>query len=387
LNVVVCGFSSQTLMELAPMSITSVPGIGIAAIATYVPPWILQNGWFDDRIPRKFIAQTGIEARAVSQEDEVKMALRAAAQLQQDTQCDWRKCAAVIFVSPSFIPLHIAKNFLSPRGVRQERLAIAARQFAHRLKIRDSRVYATNWFCSGYARAMSLASSLAPTLDMQRGEFILVVTSSRISRITDYGCRQTAALFGDMATATLVTRTDNPLHPPHLELLFADARKLNVDGVFFDFHLRDNVLTPAQGGGQTHAPQRLVFSLDGMGIADTAPRAMTSALSNALSATGIGADEVQYVVPHQAGTGIVRLAKMKMESLGIRGEVVNDIIGQVGNVSSCSIPYALKKTWGRLNGIIACPTAAVGTPGEREMSQGCLLLRTTRLHRELAAAA
>jgi hypothetical protein len=78
---------------------------------------------------------------------------------------------------------------------------------------------------------------------------------------------------------------------------------------------------------------------------------------------------------------------MKMESLGIRGEVVNDIVGQVGNVSFCSIPYALQKKWGRLHGIIACPTAAVGNPGEREMSQGCVLLRTTRLQRELAAAA
>ncbi len=369
------------------MGNTSVPSIGIAAVATYVPPWILPNGWYEDRIPRKFIAQTGIEARAVSQEDEVTMAVRAAAQLQQDTQCDWRKCAAVIFVSPSFIPLRIAKKYLGPRGVRQERLALAARQFAHRLKIPDSRVHATNWFCSGYARAMSMASSLAPTLNMQRGEFILVVTSSRISRITDYSCRQTAPLFGDMATATLITRTDNPLHPPHLELLYADARKLDVDGVFFNFHLRDNVLTPARSGGQTHTRQRLVFSLDGMGIADTAPRAMTSALRDALAATDLKPNDVQFVVPHQAGTGIVRLAMMKMESLGIGGEVVNDIIGQVGNVSSCSIPYALKKTWGRLHGVIACPTAAVGTPGAREMSQGCLLLRTTRAHREVAAAA
>ena len=66
---------------------------------------------------------------------------------------------------------------------------------------------------------------------------------------------------------------------------------------------------------------------------------------------------------------------------------VDDSASIIKDLERQAIPYALKKTWGRLNGIIACPTAAVGNPGEREMSQGCLLLRTTRLHRELAAAA
>jgi hypothetical protein len=78
---------------------------------------------------------------------------------------------------------------------------------------------------------------------------------------------------------------------------------------------------------------------------------------------------------------------MKLETAGIRGEVVNGLTQHIGNVSSCSIPYALKKNWPRLSSFIACPTAAVGSPGAKEVSQGCILLRATPLHEQRRRAA
>ena len=145
-------------------------------------------------------------------------------------------------------------------------------------------------------------------------------------------------------------------------------------------------MLPSPTGGKTRTSQRLVFRLDGMGIADVAPRAMASAVGQALQAKRLRPEDLQYVIPHQAGTSIVRLATMKLEQLGIRGEVVNGLTSQVGNVSSSSIPYAFKQMWNRLEGTIACPTAAVGTPGKAEVSQGCILLETTPIHRRAAMA-
>jgi 3-oxoacyl-[acyl-carrier-protein] synthase III len=140
------------------------------------------------------------------------------------------------------------------------------------------------------------------------------------------------------------------------------------------------VLLPAPDGGQERASQRLVFSLDGMGIAEAAPRAMSGALEKALQASNIGPEEVRLVIPHQAGAGIVRFTGMKLEELGIRGTLINGLTKNVGNVSSCSIPYALKQHWDQLHGTIACPTAAVGAPGKAETLQGCTLLCGTRHH-------
>jgi 3-oxoacyl-[acyl-carrier-protein] synthase III len=221
---------------------------------------------------------------------------------------------------------------------------------------------------------------------LERNQFILVVTASRISRITDYGCPQTAGLFGDLSTATLIARHDNRRHPVHFDLVHASAERRAASGAFFNFHERANVLAPTRDGGERYE-SRLVFSLDGMGIADAAPRAMAGALADALTATGIDKDDLRYVLPHQAGAAIVRLTAMKVEQLGIRAEVINGLTSQIGNVSSSSVPYGLMKHWRQLTGLVACPTAAVGTPGRSELLQGCLLLRATRHHDRATSAA
>jgi 3-oxoacyl-[acyl-carrier-protein] synthase III len=365
------------------------PRVGISAISVYEPPWVLGNDWFGDTIPRKFVHHTGIEARPISLEDEVTMGTNAVRNLQRETGCDLKDCAAVVFVSPSFVPLSVARRYLDPQRAEQERLRRAAQQLVRRLGIPECRATGLNWFCSGYSRAMAVATRrIAPRLRLGPSEFLLVVTASRISRITDYSCKQTAALFGDLATATLLSPCDSRKYPVHFDVLYANAEKQRADGAYFDFHVRQNVPVPCAGGGTEVADERLVFSLDGMGIADLAPRAMSAAVTNALRETSIGGDEVRFVVPHQAGTGIVRFTGMKLESSGVGGELINGLTQHVGNVSSCSIPYALKKTWGRLSGIVACPTAAVGSPGAAEVSQGCILLRSTPLHdRQRQAAA
>ncbi|MGA2259179.1 MAG: hypothetical protein ABSG53_31285, partial [Thermoguttaceae bacterium] len=82
----------------------------------------------------------------------------------------------------------------------------------------------------------------------------------------------------------------------------------------------------------------------------------------------------------QAGAGIVRLTAMMLDRIGVRGEVINGITRDVGNVSSSSVPYALKQNWSRLGGTIVCPTAGVGKPGQAQVSQGCVILQATRTH-------
>ena len=355
--------------------------IGISAIATFEPPWVLANDWFEGTIPRKFVHHTGIEARPVSLEDEVTMAVRAAKNLQRESGCDLADCAGVVFASPSFIPLPVARTHLPAEVARRERLQRTARQFVRRLGIPDCLALGINWFCSGFSRACKLTvERMLPAVNLGENQFFLIVTSSRISRITDYACQQTAALFGDLATVTMLSRVDSPRYPVHFEMLYANAHKQPADGAYFDFHLREQVLAPDQDGGRHYDERRLVFSLDGMGIADIAPRAMAGATADALAATGQAAGDVRYVVPHQAGAGIVRLTAMKIEQLGIGGEVINGLTTRVGNISSGSIPYTLKKKWNTLSGLIACPTAAVGDPGRKEVSQGCVLLRATPLH-------
>ncbi len=213
---------------------------------------------------------------------------------------------------------------------------------------------------------------------LRREQFILVVTVNRTSKITDYGCKATAPIFGDFAQATLLGGAESRRYPIELALVYAAAERQPADGAFFNFHLRENVIVPKPDGGRAVEPRRLVFSLDMMGLGDSAPRAMANAAAKALQLTGIRPYEVQFVVPHQAGAGVIRLTAMKLEELGIGGEVINGLTQNVGNISSSSVPYALKQNWDRLRGTIICPTAAVGMPGHASLTQGCIILKATR---------
>src|SRR5687767_14618989 len=133
------------------------PNLGISAIATYEPPWQLGNDWFGGTISRKFVHHTGIESRAISAEDEVTMAVRAIKALQREVGCDLQDCAAVIFASPSFVPISVAGKYLPPQQLHEERLQSAARQLVRRLGISDCCTAGINWFCSGYSKALSMA--------------------------------------------------------------------------------------------------------------------------------------------------------------------------------------------------------------------------------------
>src|SRR4051812_39458279 len=257
--------------------------LAISAISIYEPPWVLGNDWFGDTIPRKFVHHTGIESRPISLEDEVTMGVRVVRNLQRETGCDLNDCAALVFVSPSFVPLSVARRYLDAERAERERLRRAAQQLARRLSMTDCLTTGLNWFCSGYSKAMAVVCQrIAPRLWLDDQRFILVVTASRISRITDYSCKQTAGLFGDLATATLLARRDSRKHPAHFDLLYTDAEKQPADAAYFDFHVRQNVPVPRANGGREQAEERLVFSLDGMAIADIAPRAMAGAVSKAL---------------------------------------------------------------------------------------------------------
>jgi len=364
------------------------PRLGIAAIAIHQPAWELENSWFGDAMPRKFAHHTGIEARGISLDDEVTMGLHAVRQLQRETRCNLADCHGMMFVSPSFIPASIAQRHLTPAQVASERLSLAARRLARELGMRRCRTIGLNWFCCGYSRAFSLVCRRwAPRLSLRRDGYIIVVAATRISRITDYSTPQTAGLFGDMASATLLAPTTSRKHPVHFEIVHADAEKQPTERPAFDFHLRPRVPIPSPGGGMVHADERLVYLLDGMAIAEIAPRAMSAAVAKALADSGLTGGDVNFVVPHQAGSGIVRFTGMKLDEYGVRGELVNGLTRRTGNVSACSIPHAIQKMWPRLKGLIACPTAAVGSPGRPEVLQGCILLRATPFHERLVNAA
>ncbi len=350
--------------------------LGISRISTYQPAWELPNEWYESRISRKFVKHTGILSRHISNIDEISQAHRCIEELLASSDLNPADCAGLVFVSPSFVPVSIARQYLDPAAARAEQLSRAAHELAGRLSIEPRHVSGMNGFCSGYAKALAhVRNRFADPKSLGKEQFILVVTSSRISRITDFSDTQSGALFGDFATATVIARCDSRNYPVHLQIVDANYERQAAKQAYFDFSLKQNVLAPAPDGGKQIVPERVVFSLDGMGIADTAPRAMAAAAANMVDANSMSPSDIECIVPHQAGAGIVRLTSMKLEQAGFAVDPVNGMTKNIGNISSGSVPFTLKQLWYQLNGNILCPVAAVGAPGKPEVSQGCILLR------------
>ena len=352
------------------------PTFGISSISTYRPPLTLPNSWFRN-LPRKFEAQTGITERAISFESEAEMAVKAIDSLMRKNNAELRNCRALIVVSPSLVPMSVAARYLAPTLARHEQPTRVAHCVANRIGIRPRHTIGINSFCSGFARALQLLIHRhLPGLQLSEREFALVVCSNRISRIANFDCPTSGALFGDFAAATMVTRTDNSDYPVRYQILDAQVMKKRVSNSLFDFCRVNNARVVTESGGHSLESSRLVFSLAGIAIAEAASRGMAEAAASCLSENGLSTRDVRAIVPHQAGTGIVRLAALKLQDIGFTTTpVANGLTKKVGNISSCSVPFALKREWNNLQGNILCPVAAVGRPGKKEISQGCILLR------------
>ena len=185
-----------------------------------------------------------------------------------------------------------------------------------------------------------------------------------MSRILDYTDRQTCVLFGDAAAAVVLSAARGA-DPPGLL-----AWDLGCDGSAAE-------LIQMRGGGSrlptsaaTVAAGEHFVRMDGAEVFRRAVRLVVSSASAALERAGIGAQEVDLFVPHQANARIIAAAAQR---LGLRPERVATNIDRYGNTSAASIPLALAEAAdaGRLHDgdLVLCTAIGAG------MAWGSALLR------------
>jgi len=177
--------------------------------------------------------------------------------------------------------------------------------------------------CAGFCHGMALAS------DMVRGgsaKHVLVIGVEKLSDLTDVGDRGTAFIFADGAGAAVVGPSDAPGIGPVVwgsDGAQADAIEQDV----FWTTLRDE---------PGHAFPKLKMS--GQQVFRWAVFEMAKVAQQALDAAGIGVEDLDVFVPHQAN---MRITDAMMKKLGLPSTVVvaRDI-ADTGNTSAASIPLA-----------------------------------------------
>jgi len=178
--------------------------------------------------------------------------------------------------------------------------------------------------CSGFVFALATVDALLRTGGFKRA---LVIGSETFSRILDWTDRTTCVLFGDGAGAVVIeaqaqpgAREDRGILTAHLRSDGRYKNKLYVDG------------GPSSTGTVGH------LRMEGREVFKHAVANITDVIDDAFRATGYGAADIDWFVPHQANKRIIDGSAQK---LGIAPSKVVTTVEQHGNTSAASIPLAL----------------------------------------------
>ena len=164
--------------------------------------------------------------------------------------------------------------------------------------------------CSGFVYGVYLAEALLKAKEM---EYVLVVGSECLSKITDYTDRSTCILFGDGAGAALFSLTNHSV------------------GFTGTVGTRGNdAILGCRRNEKIHMEGQEVFRF--------AVGAVGNVVEKLLRDSKITMDQIDYVVCHQANARIIEFLKKKYPG---QEEKFYMNIERYGNTSAASIPIAL----------------------------------------------
>jgi 3-oxoacyl-[acyl-carrier-protein] synthase III len=179
--------------------------------------------------------------------------------------------------------------------------------------------------CTGFIYALAQAySQIASGL----AETVLVVGTEVFSRLLDWSDRSTCILFGDGAGA-VVLRRDDDRHGLRGFELGADGSGALLLSV------------AAAGHGADHDEGPFV-RMHGPEVDKFATRVVVDSSLRSLEAAGLGVEDVDVFVPHQANRRIIDHAARR---LGLEEARVFSNVDRYGNTSAGSIPLCLDEAW------------------------------------------
>ena len=174
--------------------------------------------------------------------------------------------------------------------------------------------------CAGFMYALNTAHAYIKSGMAKKA---LVIGAEIFSRIIDWQDRSTCVLFGDGAGAVVLGASDEP---------GIIASRLQADGNYLPL-----LQVPAQmAGGEVQGTP--FVQMDGPGVFKFAVKTLAKVAEEVIAEAGIGVDEIDWIVPHQANK---RIIESTAKHLGLSMDKVVLTVDEHANTSAASIPLAL----------------------------------------------
>lgn len=178
--------------------------------------------------------------------------------------------------------------------------------------------------CSGFIYALATADNFIKAGQVKRA---LVIGAETFSRILDWEDRTTCVLFGDGAGAVVLEAAEGAGDASDRGIL---TSHLHSDGRYCDLLHVDGGPSATQTVGHVRMKGREVFRHAVVNLAEV--------VEESLSAVGLDAQAIDWVVPHQANRRILDGTARK---LNLAPEKMVVTVDRHANTSAASIPLAL----------------------------------------------
>lgn len=205
--------------------------------------------------------------------------------------------------------------------------SLTANVISDKVGIKNAFSFDLNAACSGYIYAIITASKFIESGSHKK---VIVVGADKMSSIVDYQDRQTCIIFGDAGTATLLEPTTEDLGVMDSILKSDGSGRVHLN------QKAGGSVKPASHAS-VDAREHFVYQ-KGKSVFKFAVTNMADVSVEIMEKNNLKAEDIAYLVPHQANLRIIDAAARRM---GIEKEKVMINIQKYGNTTSATIPLCL----------------------------------------------
>ena len=289
----------------------------ITAVGHYLPENRLTNADLEEMVETNdewIRTRTGIEERRILKDDDKAtafMGAKAAKEVLEQRGITGEEIDTIILAT-------VTPDYLFPATACLVQNEIGA-----------SNAYAFDLSaaCSGFLYALTTGANF---IESGRAEKVLVIGADKMSSIIDYTDRSTCILFGDGAGAVL-------LEPSEDETGIIDyIHRSEGDTNLSLYQPAGGSLNPASE--QTVAERLHYARQDGRTVFKKATVGMADVSAEIMEKNDLEADDVAWLVPHQANLRIINATANRM---GLYSNKVMVNIDKYGNTTAATIPLCL----------------------------------------------
>lgn len=285
----------------------------VEGVGHYLPERIVPNSWFEEFLDTSdewIRTRSGIERRHFAAEGE--------------TTSDLAYKAAIVALENAGLTADDIDGVLVATSTPDLTFPSVATMVQSRLGMTRGFGFDVQAVCAGFIYALANANALIVSGQAKR---LLIIGAETFSRIMDWEDRSTCVLFGDGAGALVLGAAEGDGTSADRGILATD---LNSDGRYREMLYVDGGVSTTGTSGK--------LRMQGNPLFRQAVEKLTSTAETALNSAGLGHDDIDWIVPHQANIRIIAGTAKKM---GVPLDRVIITVQEHGNTSAASIPLAM----------------------------------------------